>query len=783
MPLPQPAFRALVDNRYAPPSAGIQSISRQQICPSLSLHGVLPYKAASTVFEASQKSALPPWYCMTREGSQTLSPPSPSVPSPSSPPTLMLPYTLSHPPGPPGYYLREAPWKGATPRGRHSPSLLSHFPYPLLRLTPPVHLSQSTGVLPAGGTLEGRHTPWASLPISPIPFPPSPSPLDPPRASIPSAGSAGVVPAGGTLEGRHTPPPGYYLREAPWKGASTWHIHFPGGGWCGNKRQCRIRAGMQLGSTSMWPTTNNGTWAQGQFLGILSSSVALNPFFAGWHLAMAVYCDGGGYAGAAGRVAVGEGRYVYMDGSRIVSAIMDDLLANRAIARATTVLVSGTSAGGLAVMRLCDSLAALLPRATVKCLLDGSFFPGTVPFSFFPDAPDRTGRMHFQSLAQQIAALHQFSPQSRCDQVTPASERWRCFFPQYALPFASSPFFILNTVFDDASLLIDLNGTQNGMAGAPRILISGCSAGGFPVTRICDSVAAAHPMANVKCLIDGALFLANAAKVRNHGSEMAAAAAAATAAAVCLAVALLAQVSAATASASASSTGPIPSGVPNTNLYLLPNNDLGAKCLDGSPPGYYFRPGSGSGAKSWHIHLPIGGWCATMEDCADRAKTPLGSTRMQADKNWRWSKFLSKGMMSPLAKTNPLFFNWNYVMPVYCDGGGFQGKAGLRSVQGGPSLYLDGRKVLRAILRDVLATRGMSSASEVLISGASAGAQAVTTFCDFIAAQLPGASTKCLMDSGVFVDARDRKGGRRFRSVAQKLVAIHQFQGSDRCSA
>ncbi|CAI5954205.1 unnamed protein product [Closterium sp. NIES-65] len=199
-----------------------------------------------------------------------------------------------------------------------------------------------------------------------------------------------------------------------------------------------------------------------------------------------------------------------------------------------------------------------------------------------------------------------------------------------------------------------LNGTQNGMAGAPRILISGCSAGGFPVTRICDSVAAAHPKANVKCLIDGAFFL-----------------------------------------------------------------------------GYYFRPGSGSGAKSWHIHLPIGGWCATMEDCADRAKTPLGSTRMQADNNWRWSKFLSKGMMSPLAKTNPLFFNWNYVMPVYCDGGGFQGKAGLRSVQGGPALYLDGRKVLRAILRD----------------------------------------------------ARDRKGGRRFRSVAQKLVAIHQFQGSDRCSA
>ncbi|CAI6000742.1 unnamed protein product [Closterium sp. NIES-64] len=428
--------------------------------------------------------------------------------------------------------------------------------------------------------------------------------------------------------------------------------------------------------TKSLPSFIQGSWVGEQLTGILSARQPENKLFYNWNLALLAYCDGGGYAGTAGKVTVkgnGKGATLFMQGDAIVKAVLSDL-----------------------------------------------------------------------------------------------------------------------------------NGTQNGMAGAPRILISGCSAGGFPVTRICDSVAAAHPKANVKCLIDGAFFLGERrgehmaqmqpsygtmevpasrilAKDSLKAVEMAAAAA--TAAAVCLAVALLAQVSAATASASASSTGPIPSGVPNTNLYLLPNNDLGAKCLDGSPPGYYFRPGSGSGAKSWHIHLPIGGWCATMEDCADRAKTPLGSTRMQADKNWRWSKFLSKGMMSPLAKTNPLFFNWNYVMPVYCDGGGFQGKAGLRSVQGGLALYLDGRKVLRAILRDVLATRGMSSASEVLISGASAGAQAVTTFCDFIAAQLPGATTKCLMDSGVFVDARDRKGGRRFRSVAQKLVAIHQFQGSDRCSA
>ncbi|GJP46411.1 hypothetical protein CLOM_g5702 [Closterium sp. NIES-68] len=228
-------------------------------------------------------------------------------------------------------------------------------------------------------------------------------------------------------------PPGYYLRAAPWEGITTWHIHFPGGGWCATKRECGWRAGRLLGGTTMWPPTNNVTWAQNRFGGILSSSGEANPFFAQWHLAMPVYCDGGGYAGTAGQVAVGKGRVVYMDGSRIVGAILEDLLTNRALSTATTVLISGTSAGGLPVMRLCDALAALLPRASVKCLLDGAFFP-----------------------------------------VTPASERWRCFFPQYALPLASSPFFIVNPAFDKVSLLIgnQLPNITNPVACLKRIVRS-----------------------------------------------------------------------------------------------------------------------------------------------------------------------------------------------------------------------------------------------------------------------------------------------------------------------
>lgn len=40
----------------------------------------------------------------------------------------------------------------------------------------------------------------------------------------------------------------------------------------------------------------------------------------------------------------------------------------------------------------------------------------------------------------------------------------------------------------------------------------------------------------------------------------------------------------------------------------------GARCLDGSPPVYYFRPGYGQGSKSYILFLEGGGWCAGLTD-------------------------------------------------------------------------------------------------------------------------------------------------------------------------
>lgn len=93
----------------------------------------------------------------------------------------------------------------------------------------------------------------------------------------------------------------------------------------------------------------------------------------------------------------------------------------------------------------------------------------------------------------------------------------------------------------------------------------------------------------------------------------------------------------------------------------------GAMCLDGSPPGYYFRKGSGEGAQKWVLHLMGGGWCTTTADCYNRSLTIYGSS-----KQWPESHELF-GLFSDNSTVNPDFYNWNEAFLMYCDGGSFAG--------------------------------------------------------------------------------------------------------------
>ncbi|CAI5496457.1 unnamed protein product, partial [Closterium sp. Naga37s-1] len=81
--------------------------------------------------------------------------------------------------------------------------------------------------------------------------------------------------------------------------------------------------------------------------------------------------------------------------------------------------------------------------------------------------------------------------------------------------------------------------------------------------------------------------------------------------------------------------------------------------------------------------------------------------------------------------------------------------------------------------QDLKSNRGIKSADQILLVGSSAGGQAIVAFCDRIAAAFPWAATKCISDSGFFIDSKDRLGGNTWRASAQMLVDFHKPKWTD----
>ena len=162
-----------------------------------------------------------------------------------------------------------------------------------------------------------------------------------------------------------------------------------------------------------------------------------------------------------------------------------------------------------------------------------------------------------------------------------------------------------------------------------------------------------------------------------------------------------------------------------------------AKCLDGTPPVYYHTPGWGDGADKWFIHQQGGGWCYSIEDCVGRSKGSLGSNSKDPK-----TRTLSGGYFAFDNTTNPLMWNWNKIEVRYCDGASVSGDR----VDQEPSskLWFRGRAILDAEIKSILNDRGMNNATDVIVSGCSAGGLATFLHCDHWAAAIGKVCCACV---------------------------------------
>jgi len=206
----------------------------------------------------------------------------------------------------------------------------------------------------------------------------------------------------------------------------------------------------------------------------------------------------------------------------------------------------------------------------------------------------------------------------------------------------------------------------------------------------------------------------------------------------------------------------------------------GAVCLDGTPGLYYLQEGSGDGVDKWYIHHEGGGWCESMDDCLDRSKGRLGSTKADSE-----TADLGGGYFSTDVSENPMMSNWNHVKMRYCDGGSFSGNNDTIAVYQNASIHWRGKRVREAIAHDLFENRGMKRATDLVVSGCSAGGLATflhtDQWCDALKSYNSSAKCVGLPDSGFFLDYQDAQVTCKPESAEGGLTVGQTINGNYHC--
>eukprot|EP00052_Salpingoeca_macrocollata_P000982 m.23224 g.23224 ORF g.23224 m.23224 type:complete len:384 (-) comp11011_c0_seq1:49-1200(-) len=207
---------------------------------------------------------------------------------------------------------------------------------------------------------------------------------------------------------------------------------------------------------------------------------------------------------------------------------------------------------------------------------------------------------------------------------------------------------------------------------------------------------------------------------------------------------------------------------PAQGFWLTQTEESGARCLDGTPGMYYLRPSTGGvNSTKWVIHIQGGAWCESLEDCVSRSKSRLGSSlrkfqpcadpregqpchadldHIEGCNNTRWCGSL----MVNDPDINPLAYDWNAVLFMYCDGGSWTGDT--ETTYQGTQLHFRGRRLFDGVVQSLLKNHAMDQATMIILGGDSAGGMATYIHADHFSEMVPHAQVLAIPDSGFFLD-------------------------------
>jgi len=129
---------------------------------------------------------------------------------------------------------------------------------------------------------------------------------------------------------------------------------------------------------------------------------------------------------------------LWMRGRNNFNAVIDDLQSTQGMSKATEVILSGGSAGGLAVFYNLDHLVTLLPPSVRV-----TGFPDA---GFFMDAPNYVA--DFKGADPVWNVTGSGGTNANCLAAYPASEAWKCLLAPFILEHIQADIYVMNSAYD-----------------------------------------------------------------------------------------------------------------------------------------------------------------------------------------------------------------------------------------------------------------------------------------------------------------------------------------------
>ena len=152
-----------------------------------------------------------------------------------------------------------------------------------------------------------------------------------------------------------------------------------------------------------------------------------------------------------------------------------------------------------------------------------------------------------------------------------------------------------------------------------------------------------------------------------------------------------------------------------------------ARCMDGSPGGFYLARNASS--DQWVVELQGGGECATRENCDARRGSALASSK-------HFPATVQMRFLSVDDPRNLYLRTWNRVLLPYCSQDLWTGQRA-NATDATFGYYFAGHHILAAVL-DALGG-ALAGATDVVLTGESAGGIGVWPNVDYVAARYPQA--------------------------------------------